>query len=124
MYLSKNQRTTLMDYFILRFSITCFGFSFSPSSRGYVFNVANGDCLLKCRLSVSQDGAEAPSWPIDSLTCFGLSYSPSSRGYVFSVANGDCLLKCPLSLDHGQPYMFRSLIQPIIKRLLVQCGKW
>jgi hypothetical protein len=43
--LYSNQHNALIYYFILRFYVTCFGLTYSPSSRGYVYNVANGNCL-------------------------------------------------------------------------------
>jgi hypothetical protein len=93
LYLYNKQHNALIHYFILRFCFTCFGLSNSPSSRGYVYNVANGDYLLECRLSMGQDGALIRYFILwFCLTCFGLSYSPSSRGYVHNVANGDYLL--------------------------------
>jgi hypothetical protein len=59
-----NNHSALIHYFILRFCLTCFGLSYSQSTRGYVYSAANGDYLLECRPSMGQDGA--PSWPIDS----------------------------------------------------------
>jgi hypothetical protein len=58
LYLYNNQYNALSQSLIFLFCLTCIGLTFSPSSRGYVHNVANGDCLLKCRLSMGQDGAE------------------------------------------------------------------
>jgi hypothetical protein len=55
MYLYNNQHNALIQYFILCVFLTRFGLTYSPSSRGYVYNGANGDCLLKCRLSLGQD---------------------------------------------------------------------
>jgi hypothetical protein len=39
---------------------------YSSPSRGYVYDVADGVCLLKCRLSMGCDGAAAQSQPIAS----------------------------------------------------------
>jgi hypothetical protein len=61
LYLYNNQHNALIHYFILRFCLTCFRLSYIPSSRGYVYNVANGDYLLECRPSMVQDGEEFSS---------------------------------------------------------------
>jgi hypothetical protein len=53
LYLYNNQHSALIQWFILRFCLTCFGLTYSQSSRSYVYNVADGDCLLKCRLSMA-----------------------------------------------------------------------
>jgi hypothetical protein len=44
--------------FILCLCHTCLWLSYSPSSRDCVYNVANGDSLLKHQPSMGQDGAE------------------------------------------------------------------
>jgi hypothetical protein len=50
LYLYNNQHNALIHYFILRFSLTCFRLSYSPSSKGYAYDVENGDYVLECRL--------------------------------------------------------------------------
>jgi hypothetical protein len=55
------QITKTVHQFVILFlwyCLTCFGLSYSPSLRGYVYNVATGAFLLECQLSVGQDGAE------------------------------------------------------------------
>jgi hypothetical protein len=48
-YSYNNQHNAPIRYFILWFCLTCFGLSYSPSSRDYVWNMANDGCLLECR---------------------------------------------------------------------------
>jgi hypothetical protein len=58
------------------FCLMCFGLTYSPPSRGYVYNLTNGDCLLKCRLCMGQDGKEVLLHPGKYTDCPSEPYMP------------------------------------------------